>query len=97
MSTPDARVVLMTTPDGEVAQRIARALVEERLAACVNLLPGVRSIYRFEPRGRIHVKGKGEMEAYLTCLDPRSAGDFARPAPRFREAVEIDEPGIQVV
>ncbi len=44
----DARVVLMTAPDQEVAQRIARTLVEERLAACVNLVPGVRSIYRWQ-------------------------------------------------
>lgn len=38
----------MTAPDVETASRIARALVEERLVACVNLVPGVRSIYRWE-------------------------------------------------
>jgi periplasmic divalent cation tolerance protein len=42
------RVVLMTAPDVECAQRIARALVGERLAACVNLVPGIQSIYRWE-------------------------------------------------
>ena len=41
-------VVLLTAPDPETAQRIAQALVEERLAACVNVLPGVRSIYRWQ-------------------------------------------------
>jgi periplasmic divalent cation tolerance protein len=41
-------VVLITAPEEETARRIARALVEERLAACVNLLPGVRSIYRWQ-------------------------------------------------
>ena len=49
---PDAeaevRVVLATAPDVETAGRIARALVEERLAACVNVVPGLRSIYRWE-------------------------------------------------
>jgi len=40
--------VLITAPDDEIARRIAEALVEERLAACVNLLPGVRSIYRWQ-------------------------------------------------
>ncbi len=50
MPTPEAelRAVLVTAPDVECAERIARALVEEKLAACANLLPGVRSIYRWE-------------------------------------------------
>lgn len=44
----DTRVVLVTAPDSDTAARLARALVEERLAACGNLVPGVRSIYRWE-------------------------------------------------
>ena len=43
---------LSTCPDAETAARIARALVEERLAACVNRLPGVNSTYRWQ--GEIH-------------------------------------------
>lgn len=42
------RVALVTAPDAETGARIGRTLVEERLAACVNLVPGVRSIYRWE-------------------------------------------------
>ena len=41
------RVVLCTAPPDE-ARAIARALVERRLAACVNVLPGVASIYQWE-------------------------------------------------
>jgi periplasmic divalent cation tolerance protein len=41
-------VVLITVPSEEVARSIARALVEERLAACVNLVPGLTSIYRWQ-------------------------------------------------
>lgn len=41
-------VVFSTFPDADTAARIARALVEERLAACVNVVPAVRSIYRWE-------------------------------------------------
>ena len=44
-------VALSTAPSVEVAAEIARALVGERLAACVNIVPGVRSIYRW--RGAI--------------------------------------------
>jgi periplasmic divalent cation tolerance protein len=40
-------VVLMTAPSAEVAAEIARPLVGEGLAACVNVVPGVRSIYRW--------------------------------------------------
>jgi len=41
-------VCFCTCPDTDTAQRIADALVEERLAACVNVVPGVRSIYRWK-------------------------------------------------
>jgi len=50
MGSPDPalQVVLVTAPDLDTAARLGRALVEERLAACVNLVPGLRSIYRWE-------------------------------------------------
>ncbi len=48
MGTSSVRVVISTAPDPETGTRIARALVEERLAACVNVVPGVRSIYRWQ-------------------------------------------------
>jgi periplasmic divalent cation tolerance protein len=41
-------VVLMTAGSQEEAERIAQALVGDMLAACVNLIPGVTSIYRWE-------------------------------------------------
>jgi periplasmic divalent cation tolerance protein len=40
--------VFMTVSNEDDASVIARALVEERLAACVNIIKGVRSIYRWE-------------------------------------------------
>ena len=40
-------VALSTAPDAEQAERMGRALVEERLIACVNLVPAVTSIYRW--------------------------------------------------
>jgi len=44
----EVRIVLITAPDADTGTRLARALVDERLAACVNLVPGIRSIYRWE-------------------------------------------------
>ena len=44
----DKIVVLSTCGSAEEAERIARALVSKRLAACVNLFPQVRSIYRWK-------------------------------------------------
>jgi len=41
-------VVLVTMPTAERAAELARTLVEERLAACGNVVPGLRSIYRWE-------------------------------------------------
>lgn len=41
-------VVLVTAPDLRVGTELARRLVEEGLAACVNLVPAVRSIYRWQ-------------------------------------------------
>lgn len=41
-------VVLSTAPDQEVARELAAALVERRLAACVNLVPGLESHYWWE-------------------------------------------------
>lgn len=45
------QLLLTTCPDLRSARRLARALVEERLAACVNILPIEQSIYRW--RGKI--------------------------------------------
>ncbi len=43
----DVRIVFVTAPpDG--AHDLAHTLVEERLCACVNVVPGIRSVYRWE-------------------------------------------------
>ncbi|CAK0752235.1 Divalent-cation tolerance protein CutA [Gammaproteobacteria bacterium] len=46
--TTDTIVVLCTCPDADTAQTLATTLVARRLAACVNLLPGITSIYRWQ-------------------------------------------------
>lgn len=44
----DELIVLVTTSNAEEAARIADVLVSERLAACVNIVPAIESIYRWE-------------------------------------------------
>jgi periplasmic divalent cation tolerance protein len=56
----DFVVVLVTVPDDAVADRLAHTLVSEKLAACVNVLPKVRSVYAWE--GEICNEGE------LLCL-----------------------------
>src|SRR5690606_10708397 len=45
-----ARICFCTCPDADAAQRIADALVAERLAACVQILPSATSVYRWQGR-----------------------------------------------
>ncbi len=45
-----ALIVLCSCPDEAVAERIASTLVEERLAACVNRIPGITSTYRWQAK-----------------------------------------------
>ena len=58
-------VVLVTAPSVEKAAEIARTLVEEKLAACGNVIPGIRSIYAWE--GKVH----DDPEALLVLKAPR--------------------------
>jgi len=43
--TTNHQIIFCTCPDQQTAEQIARLLVTERLAACVNVLPGVSSFY----------------------------------------------------
>jgi periplasmic divalent cation tolerance protein len=55
----DVVVVLTTVADDEDAETLARQLVEQRLAACVNLLPAMISLYHW--KGRIEKDGERQM------------------------------------
>lgn len=45
---PDVRLALVTGPDPDGLRSLGRTLVNERLAACVNVVGGVTSVYRWE-------------------------------------------------
>ena len=44
----NARIVLTTAGSQDEARKIAHALVERRLAACVNIVPQIESVYRWQ-------------------------------------------------
>jgi periplasmic divalent cation tolerance protein len=68
-------VILCTFPSLEQARQIGTVLVERQLAACVNLLPGVESIYRWQ--------GKVETAGEVLAIFKASAAAF----PAFEKAL----------
>jgi periplasmic divalent cation tolerance protein len=81
----DTIVVLVTTPDAERAAEIARAVVEERLAACGNVVAGLRSIYRWE--GEVHDEG----EALLVLKTTRARFEELRERVLALHPYEVPE------
>jgi periplasmic divalent cation tolerance protein len=91
-------VVLVTVPP-ERAHELARTLVAERLAGCVNLLPGLHSVYRWEgevaedPETLLLIKTTGERyperEARIRAMHPYEIPEiialpFDRALPEFQ-------------
>lgn len=76
-ATPDAIYVVMTTfPSRDEAERVARILVDEYLAACIHLLPKGVSIYRWE--GRLNIAEE------VTLLIKTTARAYAALEQRLR-------------
>lgn len=84
----EVRLILVTAPAAE-AHALARRVVEERLAACVNLLPGVASVYRWE--GKVQ-----EVEETLLILKS-SVGRIRELRERVIELHPYDVPEFLVV
>lgn len=68
-TTPkDAVVVYVTTPDVETARAIAAALIEYREAACVNIVSGVESVYRWQGEIEIDAEWLLVIKTRAACL-----------------------------
>ena len=63
-------VVLMTAPSSAEAERIAEVLVSQQLAACVQILPGLQSIYVWQ--------GKVQRESEVMVLAKTTQNNFAK-------------------
>ena len=83
---PQALIVFVTVPNVHVGAHLARVLVEERLAACVNLLPEIKSIYVWE--GTVHE------QAEALCLIKTRLDAFAALEARLRELHPYQVPEI---
>jgi periplasmic divalent cation tolerance protein len=86
---PPARIVLTTVASPEEADHIGRTLVEESLAACATLIPGVRSIYRWQ----------GQLEINAETLILLKTGPDQLPAleSRLRELHSYETPEFLVL
>ncbi len=78
-------VILSTVGSEEEASRIAGALVERRLAACVNVVPGVKSTYRW--KGSVETAG----EWLLVIKTARDRFEAVRAAIRELHSYEVPE------
>jgi periplasmic divalent cation tolerance protein len=81
----DKIVVLSTCGSAEEAAQIARALVDKKLAACVNVMPGVRSFYRW--KGAI----EDQQESLLVIKSSRGLFDQLRVEIEKLHSYEVPE------
>lgn len=79
-------IVLCTFPDADTARRICNEIISENLAACVNLIPGVESIYRWE--------GKIEQASEVLAIFKVSAVGFEDLEKELLEKHPYDTPEI---
>lgn len=85
----DIVIVLSTFPSQEDALRVASALVEARVAACVNVLPGIRSVFRW--------KGQVEFADEVLLLVKTTQPGFPALCDRIKELHTYDTPEIVAV
>jgi periplasmic divalent cation tolerance protein len=79
-------LVLCTFPDADTAASVTRTLVEEKLVACGNIIPGVRSIYFWE--------GKMEDTSEVLVLFKTASSAYARLEKRLLKLHSYDMPEI---
>jgi periplasmic divalent cation tolerance protein len=80
----NARIVLTTAGSQEEARKIAHALVDRRLAACVNIVPQVESIYRWQ--------GKVESASEWLLVIKTQTAAFERVRTTIKELHSYDLP-----
>ena len=82
----NAIVVFITAPNSEEASRLADLLVDEQLAACVQILPQMESVYRWQ--------GKVEKQKEILLIVKSVASKFDGLEKRIRDVHSYDTPEI---
>src|SRR5260370_40050605 len=92
-------VVLVTAPSEATAVEIGRTLVDERLAACVNVVPGITSIYHWEGRReeaaeallliKTRPEGHAALQRRVLELDPYSVPEMLGPPVRHGAPADL--------
>ena len=81
-----AFIIFSTFPDAEIARKAARTLVEEKLAACANIVPQVESIY--------HWQGKIESNTEVLVIFKTTRERYAEFEQRLRALHPYEVPEI---
>jgi len=89
MSGDDAIAVFLTAPNGEEATRLADLLIGAQLAACVQILPEMESVYRWQ--------GKIERQSEILLIVKTAAGKFADLEREVRALHSYETPEIVAV
>jgi len=79
-------IVFVTTPNYEEAARLAEAFVSERLAACVNIVPAIESVYRWD--------GKITRDSETLLIIKTTAGRYSDLERRVKELHSYSTPEV---
>jgi periplasmic divalent cation tolerance protein len=85
----DIQIIFCTVPDTDTGERIARHLVEYRLAACVNLLPAIESVYYWQ--------GEVQKDAESLLMIKSRSADYAKLETAIRQLHPYELPEIIAV
>ncbi len=90
----DIRLILCTFPSAEEARQIGTTLVEKQLAACVNLIPGVESVYRWQGRVETATETLAILKTSSAAADELSAALTELHPYDVPEIVMLDPAGV---
>ena len=89
MSNASCQLILCTCPTSAIAEQLASLLIDQRLAACINIVPGLTSIYRWQ--------GKVEKDTEVLLLIKTTQDRYAAVANAIQQHHPYELPEIIAV